>query len=515
MPETDGPTAEDYRRDSLTRIRVLIVGGGATGQVYGYHLAQAGVEVVYYLKPRHAAEAEQGFTLHRFGLVGHRGYKIFEGYDVYTTPEEVERDRFDQIWLCISSPALRSGVVDDLDEVQPEALWVMLQPGLDDREYMLERLPEERLVSGMIGLVAYQAPLPDEDLWPEGVAYWFPPTSPSLFSGPRGELVANYLQKGGMPAGVRPDVASIANYGSAVLIPFVVALEVHEWSMSWLRKTGETLDHLCAAIGEIFTAVKKQTGASPPSGLPLLTKSWVWKMGLFAAPVLSPFPIEPYLEYHFSKVREQSEQLIDDFVALCEEHGVAATRLRALRDLWYEQREERERPREATTAVRLDPADRPPPEPAPREAKPTVPDLPSAKEVRAARESQQTVPDLPSVRGVDVPDSQMKSTLPEVPVTESTETIRPALGEEPTESPDDVEEPASAPEPPGGEQVKFKEELPADERDKLGREDFIQTELAEDAETWTPGGVSNTMQSFGGSESPASPALQNGSKDDN
>jgi hypothetical protein len=56
--------------------------------------------------------------------------------------------------------------------------------------------------------------------------------------------------------------------------------------------------------------------------------------------------------------------------------------------------------------------------------------------------------------------------------------------------------------------VRFADELADEQRKKLGREDFIQTDLADEAETWAPGGASDPMQSFGGSEPPLSPALR-------
>ena len=39
-------------------MKVLIVGAGAVGQVYGRHLAAAGAEVCFYVKPKYRAELE-------------------------------------------------------------------------------------------------------------------------------------------------------------------------------------------------------------------------------------------------------------------------------------------------------------------------------------------------------------------------------------------------------------------------------------------------------------------------
>ncbi len=540
--DVQAPNPVDSTGSALRRIRVLIVGGGATGQVYGYHLSQGGAVVDYYLKPRHVADAEVGYTLHRFGMVGYRSYKTFEGFDVFTRPADLEPYHFDQIWLCVSSPALRSVPIAELDAVLPGVTWVMLQPGMKDREYMLQHVPEERLVTGMIGLVAYQAPLPGEDLSPPGIAYWLPPLSPSLFSGPRAEVVAAHLRKGGMAAGAEPDVSVTARFASGALIPFVIALEAHGWSTDWLRRTGSSLELLCGAIDEVFRAVKRETGASLPSGMGLLRKSWVWKMALFAAPKVAPFPVDEYFRFHFTKVREQTETMVDSYVALCAAQEIEPAHLIELRDHWYEQREPDENSRQPKASLTFDADEsggqlQAAPEPDTAEL-----GRDAIKQVAAAAGSdgssdgigaptqpeqaaKPTVPDLPSIRDqLDERDS--RDTIPQEATPESTETIRPALEvdaqavglDEPTEHPDHSLEETTPPptqDPTTVEApVQFKKELPKEDHGNLSREDFIQTELADDADTWSPDGVSDSMKSFGGSEPALSPALKDDSSDD-
>lgn len=331
----EGPNISEFRGDgALRRIRALVVGGGATGQVYGYFLAQAGVEVSYYLKPRYAAEAEEGFDLLPFGLVGRRPKRHFGGFEVHTDHRVLRGRHFDQIWLCISAPALKSGVVPELNSACPDAVWVCLQPGLDAKENLLEFIPEQRIVMGMVGFIAYQSPLPGEKPDLEGVSYFLPPLSPTLFAGPHAERIANQMQKAGLPAGARPDVQSISQFGSAFLIPFVVALETAGWSLRALRKDNEALDRLAVAVSEAFDALEA-AGVGGRGSLGLLTRRSVLKMALFAAPQLAPLPLETYLKYHFTKVRRQSEDVMRDFCDLAKKHGVDSTCLQGLEDLWY------------------------------------------------------------------------------------------------------------------------------------------------------------------------------------
>ena len=53
-------------------------------------------------------------------------------------------------------------------------LLISLLPGLDDRNWVLERYPETKLINGMISLIAYWAPLEDEPSIQPGWAFYFP-----------------------------------------------------------------------------------------------------------------------------------------------------------------------------------------------------------------------------------------------------------------------------------------------------------------------------------------------------
>ncbi len=48
--------------------RVLVVGAGAVGQVYGLYLRRGGARVSFLVKPAHAAWCQRGFALHRLRL---------------------------------------------------------------------------------------------------------------------------------------------------------------------------------------------------------------------------------------------------------------------------------------------------------------------------------------------------------------------------------------------------------------------------------------------------------------
>ena len=49
--------------------RVLLVGAGAVGQVFGKYLQAAGCELSFLVKEKYADEARHGFTLYELGIL--------------------------------------------------------------------------------------------------------------------------------------------------------------------------------------------------------------------------------------------------------------------------------------------------------------------------------------------------------------------------------------------------------------------------------------------------------------
>jgi 2-dehydropantoate 2-reductase len=254
----------------------------------------------------------------------------FAGFGVLTRTEEVATHTWDQVWLCVSSPALQGPWFDELLEAIGNATLVFLQPGLRDRDAMQERWPEERLVQGLITLISYQAPLPGEHVPQPGVAYLFPPLSATPFTGPpeRTQAVVDALRAGGCRAKVSPQVRYRAAIGSAVLMPHVVALETAGWSLQALRKS-PLLTLASRASREAMIIAAAYNGFPPPAARymvqPLLTQ-----LVLGLAPRLLPFDLEVYLRYHFTKVGAQTRAAMAVYIELSTGLGLPSTHLERL-----------------------------------------------------------------------------------------------------------------------------------------------------------------------------------------
>ena len=312
--------------------RVLIVGAGAVGQVYGRHLQLGGAEVTFLVKPHHVPGLQAPLKLYPLNSHQLTDPPVeFSEYELITEPPSLSAPPFDQVWLCVSSPALRHPWLEELCAAIGDATVVSLLPGIEDRDLLLQFVPEDRLVSGLITIISYPAPLPGEPAESRGMAYWFPPLGPTPLSGPteRRNAAVQLLRAGRQPAKPHPDVASISGFPTAVLMPLLMGLEASHWRFSELSRS-EHGPRALAGVREAITVVSKHHGRPRPWWLNLLNLTTL-RLLLWVAPKAVPLPLETYLGFHFTKVGDQTRLFIDTYIRLAQEQGLPAHALTALR----------------------------------------------------------------------------------------------------------------------------------------------------------------------------------------
>lgn len=323
-------------------MRVLIVGAGAVGQVYGLTLQRAGAQVGVFVKPKHSAAARSGYTLHPIGeaRVGfHPDHCVVDAEGV------ARQGPWDQVWLCMSSPGLRSwaeaGPV--LRSAGPDTTVVCLQPGLDDGAFVADRLGDgTRLVHGLITMIAWHAPLPGESTHPPGVAYWLPPAAAPPFSGHDGRVdpIVRALGEGGYKARRVNDVPTRTAFGAATLLPIIAALEAAHWSLAGLRK-GPWLGVGARAAREGHALAAAHLGIAQGSPLlQLLLATPILGLGAAIAPIAAPFPLEVYLKAHFTKVGDQTLAHLRRYLELGAKGGLPTPHLRQLEEALITRRTE-------------------------------------------------------------------------------------------------------------------------------------------------------------------------------
>ena len=290
---------------------MLIVGAGAVGQVYGHHLARGGAHVEVLVRPKYAAEAEAGLRLYAIRSRRTREPRTFRPSAVLTRFEHAAKRSYDQVWLCFSTAAFEKALRNDLPVLLRNlkaATLVVLQPGSHVPELLEPHVPSGRIVDGLISMIAYQAPLVDDEVPEPGVAFWLH-TSP--FSGPGAESIVGALRAGGCPARVDDDTRALLAHGTATLNPLIGALQGAGWKLHHMH--GEWARLGAAAAREARAITAASTGFPEPmlfKWLSPTTVSWAARI----APRLAPLDLEIYLRYHFTKVSDQTQLLLRRFI---------------------------------------------------------------------------------------------------------------------------------------------------------------------------------------------------------
>ncbi len=331
-------------------MKVLVIGAGAVGQVYGYHLAKGGADVTFFVRPQYADEARAGFTLYPLNALRsetHLGALTqtlaaydpkkavppvrFDGFGVVTSAAEVRERAWDAVVVTVSSSALQGAWLGELlaaTAARGAPTVVMLQPGPDDRARFLEFVPADRLVAGVVTLASYHAPLPGETRFAEpGMAYWFPPLMPAPFTGPaeRTQAIAKILRGGELPAKALGARAKVPGGGAEVaLMTWLAAFEAANWSF---RGLGEPelarLTH--AAVGEVVAIERAPKLVGVVACAPIV-RGFLW-----LASKVAPFPFESMVGAHFEKVRDQTRHILGGTIAKGRAAALPTEHLEALR----------------------------------------------------------------------------------------------------------------------------------------------------------------------------------------
>lgn len=288
--------------------RILLIGSGAVGAVYAQALVKSGCQVTFLVRDKSSPNAAMPRQLHQFGLTG----KVQSERQLLRTVEEAG-PHYDQAWLCTPSTALESdwlrSQVSALGERTELICWT---PDIADME-TLATLHRGPLAQGLIGLISFQTPLPGEANPSPGIGYYLPPGSAVLDTTPAGTRAATLLRAGGVPTDQRNDLAWWEARLASVTICAVAALEHNAWSLKGLRKSPD-LALACAAAREAMAVNAASLGVKPGIA-PRLPLSSILRFVLAVGPRVMPFPLETYLHYHFSKVGEQTRQVISSWIA--------------------------------------------------------------------------------------------------------------------------------------------------------------------------------------------------------
>lgn len=309
-------------------MNVLVIGAGAVGQVYGRHLQLGGAKVSFLVRPKHKGEHDDGFTMYPLHTKGEYAPVVFKPDAILTSFDEVEGQVWDQVWVCVASTALVRPWVDEICAATGDATLVFFAAGMGVVERL--ELPKERCVFGLISLMSYFAPLEGETVAEPGVAYWFPPLSPTSFAGPqaRRDAAVGALKRGKCPAASREHVRESSAFGSALLIPHIIALEGAGWSYERFVREHWLADSI-ASTREAAGAAASHLGKPPPFAMRLVG-AWTLRLLLAVLRAIAPLDLAKFFKVHFTKVRDQSKMQMAEYIRLGTKGGQPVTALSKL-----------------------------------------------------------------------------------------------------------------------------------------------------------------------------------------
>lgn len=309
-------------------MQTLVVGGGAVGQVLGFHLASAGAPVHLMVKPGRERSAADGLTLTRLRRLGSSSRTHFKPTGVVSSIRQAGAEEWDLVLLCVSSSALRGPWLAELAAVTGSASVVCVGQGPADAATMYSTFGHERTLFLVPSLLAWSGRL-QEAAPGSDVSYWLPPGARQLVGGDRARadsLVAA-LRRGRLRARFDRDAAYTGARIAARTIPFVAALEAGDWSLRSLRR-GSLAYVAVAAQQEAQVAVAAAHGRTiRPTRAP---GRRVTQLVLALLRRLVPFDLERYVAKHFAKTSAQTQLMLDQWTELGRQHELP---IRALEEL--------------------------------------------------------------------------------------------------------------------------------------------------------------------------------------
>ena len=296
-------------------MKVMIVGCGAVGQVFGLALQKGGVELGLYDQPGITAKLQQALTgagLPLYQVRRRRHDPIPEWLTKYQVIPNLAVARSfqpDQIWFTVPSPAYYTEWFRDfLGQVPAKRVVCFIPEG--KRPEFLPNTDRDRLVFAGTTFMAWQGDLDGGGGRTGGVSFWRPPMAIPLV-GEAGACreVGAFLNKAGFRFSIGPRDSHLQATGTAVITAFVAGLELSGWSLGAFRK-GPWVQCAAGASSEAVLSQIPGTGRFTKALLGRPTFSMGLLMAAIFLPLLFPFDLEKYLKFHYLKTRDQTLALL-------------------------------------------------------------------------------------------------------------------------------------------------------------------------------------------------------------
>lgn len=323
-------------------MKVLIVGCGAVGQVFGISLMKAGVELGFYARPgpddRLIQALEIGRGMHLFQIShSHRRVPIahhLEGYQVVTDVAGSQRFNPDQIWFTTPSSVYYSEWFQKFLQEVPSKMVVCFAPEGRRPEFISEGEGQDRFVFGGITFMAWQGDLEGGGGQPEAVNFWKPPLIeiPLVGADRAGNEVAELLKAGGFRSSVKKETFSKMQAALTAFISALVGgLELSGWSLKAFRRS-QWLKRAAYASREAVLSQLGKASFSTKMLFKILSSPTIFFVATSFLPLFFPFDLEKYLKFHYLKTRDQTLDLLELFIKDGKAQGLPVENIQILLD---------------------------------------------------------------------------------------------------------------------------------------------------------------------------------------
>jgi len=316
-------------------MRVLMVGFGAVGQVFGLFLQKAGVELGCHDRPAATEKMKQALEHNGLSLfqVQSRGKPPLahrlDNFQVLADITECQRFKPDLIWFTVPSPVYYSEWFRTFLQQVPAEHVACFTPEGRRAEFFLPGTGRH-VVFGGVTFMAWQGDLDGGGGQPNAVNFWLPPLGIPLQGTEKScSTVKQLLQKGGFKVTVGKADSSQQASTTAVMTAYVAGLELSGWSLSQFRKS-PWLSRSARAANEAALSQIGRPGLSTKLSIGMLCSSTVFFLITSLLPLIFPFDIEKYLKFHYLKTRDQTLALLEVFALDAEKQGGSSTYTRML-----------------------------------------------------------------------------------------------------------------------------------------------------------------------------------------
>jgi hypothetical protein len=318
-------------------MKVLMVGCGAVGQVFGLALQKAGAELGCYDRPAAAERLKQALEhggMPLFQISNARGRPPrpdrLENYQVLADVVECQRFKPDQIWLALPSTVYYTAWLQEFLGHVPSERVVCFAPEGRRKEFF-PQVAADRLVFGGITFMAWQGDLEGGGGRPEGVNFWRPPLLGIPLTGTEEacRAVERLLKKAGFRAALGKPDSPMQSCVTAVMEAFMAGLELAGWSLGSFRKSS-WLNRAAGGAREAVLSQLSRTGMFPRALLGILLSPPGFRLATLLLPRLVPFDLEKYLKFHYLKTRDQTLNLLEVFASDGEKRALPVKNIRRL-----------------------------------------------------------------------------------------------------------------------------------------------------------------------------------------